>query len=115
MEITELHWKYLGFQWGNVDGQQFYMFTVLPFGLATACYIFTKLMRPLVKRWRGNGLRAVVYLDDGIVAANGMEAAEQASVNVRQDLANPGFLTHEGKSQWVPSQKISWLGFDLDE
>ena len=50
MEITEFHWKYLGFQWGNVDGQQFYMFTVLPFGLATACYIFTKLMRPLVKR-----------------------------------------------------------------
>ena len=114
VEITEFHWKYLGFQWGNVDGQQFYMFTVLPFGLATACYIFTKLMRPLVKRWRGNGLQAVVYLDDGIVAANGMEAAERASVIVRQDLADAGFLAHEGKSQWVPSQKISWLGFDLD-
>ena len=114
VEITELHWKYLDFQWGNKDGQQFYMFTVLPFGLDTACYIFTKLMRPLVKRWRGNGLRAVVYLDDGIVAVNGMEAAEQTSIIVRQDLADAGFLAHEQKSQWIPSQKIQWLGFDLD-
>ena len=90
------------------------MFTVLPFGLATACYIFTKLMRPLVKHWRGNGLRAVVYLDDGIVAVNGMEAAEQTSAIVRQELADAGFLAHEQKSQWIPSQKIHWLGFDLD-
>ena len=97
-----------------MDGQQFYMFTILPFGLATACYIFTKLMRPLVKHWRGNGLLAVVYLDDGIVAANGMEAAERASVIVRQDLTYAGLLAHKGKSQWVPPQKISWLGFDLD-
>ena len=72
------------------------MFTVFPFGLATACYIFTKLMRPLVKRCRGNGLRAVVYLDDGIVAANGMEAAERASVIVKQDLADAGFLATKG-------------------
>ena len=61
-----------------------------------------------------NGLRAVVYLDDGIVAVNGMEAAEQTSAIVRQDLANAGFLAHEQKSQWIPSQKIHWLGFDLD-
>ena len=49
VDITTLHWKYLGFQWGTNDGQQYYMFTVLPFGLASACYIFTKLIRPLVR------------------------------------------------------------------
>ena len=43
-----------------------------------------------------------------------MEAAEQASVIVRQDLADAGFLVRDGKLQWIPSQKISWLGFDLD-
>ena len=114
VEITDLHWKYLGFQWGTNDEQQYYVFTVLPFGLATACYIFTKLIRPLVKCWRGDGLRAVVYLDDGIVAANGIEAARRASEMVKQDLAKAGFIAHKEKSQWTPSQKMHWLGFDLD-
>ena len=114
VEITNLHWKYLGFQWGTNDEQQYYVFTVLPFGLATACYVFTKLIRPLVKHWRGQGLLTVFYLDDGIVAANGIEAARRASEMVKQHLARAGFVAHKEKSQWTPSQKMQWLGFDLD-
>ena len=56
------------------------MFTVLPLGLASACYMFTKLVRPLVKYWRGRGLRIIVYLDDGLCATKGENnagAAEQ--------------------------------------
>ena len=51
------------------------MFKILPFGLATACYIFTSLMRPLIRHWCGRGLKAIVYLDDGIIAVNGTEKA----------------------------------------
>ena len=48
------------------DGEpSFFMFTVLPFGLSSAPYIFTKLLRPLVKHWRSQGIHTVVYLDDG--------------------------------------------------
>ena len=99
VEITNLHWKYLGFQWGTNDEQQYYVFMVLPFGLVTACYVFTKLVRPLVKHWSGQGLRAVVYLDDGIIAANGMEAVRRASETVKQDLPRAGFIAHQEKSQ----------------
>ena len=59
-------WPYLGFAWGVGLARRWYTFRVLPFGLSTACYVFTKLMRPLVKRWRSLGLRCVVYIDDGI-------------------------------------------------
>ena len=45
-----------------------YRFVVLPFGLSSAPYVFTKMMRPLVRLWRSKGLKAVVYLDDGIYA-----------------------------------------------
>ena len=45
------------------------MFRILPFGLSSACYVFTKLLRPLLKRWRSMGIRAVAYLDNGIVSA----------------------------------------------
>ena len=51
IDIYQPHWKYLGFAWGEGETQQYYVFTVLPFGLTTACYVFTKLMRPLVKHW----------------------------------------------------------------
>lgn len=36
-------WDYLGFEWQG----QYYVFTVLPFGLSTACWVFTKITREL--------------------------------------------------------------------
>ena len=49
--IAEEYQKYLGFSWTFPDGRtRFFVFLVLPFGLASACYAFTKLMRPLVKK-----------------------------------------------------------------
>ena len=53
VDIYESHRDYLGFQWNTGVGSQFFAFTVLPFGLATA---FTKLLRPLVKYWKKQGL-----------------------------------------------------------
>ena len=52
--------KYLGFKWDSNGNVNYNVFTVLPFGLSTACYLFTKLMRPLVRHWRGRGLKAIV-------------------------------------------------------
>ena len=52
--------------------------------------MLTKLLRPLIKHWRGEGLRAIIYLDDGIVAVNGEAAAISASSQVRAELANGG-------------------------
>ena len=62
------------------------MFAVLPFGLSTGCYIFTKLMRPIVRYWRGRGLKVIVYLDDGIIAVEGESEALNESSRVQQDL-----------------------------
>ena len=44
VDIADVHYSYLGFSWK----EKFYVFTVLPIGLASACYIFAKLLRPLV-------------------------------------------------------------------
>ena len=90
VDIHKRHWQYLGFSWGGGDRPQYYEFKVLPFGLATACYVFTKLLRPLIKHWRGEGLRAIIYLDDGIVAVNGEGAAISASSQVRAELGMAG-------------------------
>ena len=50
------HQKYLGFAWETGGVLSYYIFMVLPFGLSSACYAFTKLLRPLVRYWRGQGM-----------------------------------------------------------
>ena len=60
------HWRYLGFMWKDTEGRkQYYVFCVLPFGLATAPYIFTKITRVLLSSWRASGIRCQLYMDDG--------------------------------------------------
>ena len=90
------------------------MFTVLTFSLATACYAFTKILQPLVKSWHSEGLRVLLYLDDGIVAIKDKEIAALASKRVREDLVQAGLVEHTAKCMWDPVQKATWVGFGLD-
>ena len=77
VDIHQSCWKYLGFRWNNEGVETYFVFKVLPFGLSSACYFFTKLLCPLLKFWRGHGFKMVVYLDDGVhsVQADRGEAA----------------------------------------
>ena len=67
VDIHPEHKKYLGFHWLFPDGQtKYFIFNVLPFGLSSACYIFTKILRPFVKKWRSEGIKSIIFIDDGI-------------------------------------------------
>jgi len=113
VDIWPEPYKFLGFRW-DVDSVCYYGFKVLPFGLSSACYLFTKLMRPLVRYWLGRGLKSIAYLDDGIVAVKGQVKARLESKRVEQDLKQVGFVVNIEKSVWEPSQKQEWLGFNID-
>ncbi|XP_066596921.1 uncharacterized protein [Prorops nasuta] len=52
--------RYLRFKFEGV----LYEFVCLPFGLCSAPFIFTKLMKPVVASLRERGFLSVVYLDD---------------------------------------------------
>ena len=110
IDINEANFKYLGVSWAG----RFYVFTVLPFGLCTACFIFTKIVRALVRYWRAEGLRIVVYLDDGLCAVKGQQAAVKESRLVQATLESAGFVAHATKSVWLPTQRLEWLGFVVD-
>ena len=49
IDIFEPHQKFLGFSWVFKDNIKYFVFTVLPFGLTRAPFIFTKVVRPLVR------------------------------------------------------------------
>ena len=59
---------------------------VLLFGLSSAPYNFTKLVRALVGYWRGPGRRVVMPLDDGIGGAPDFIACQEVSRLCRVDL-----------------------------
>ena len=50
VDICLDHQKYLGFAWPFSGVVKYFTSAVLPFGLSNACFCFTKLMRPLVRR-----------------------------------------------------------------
>ena len=91
-----------------------YRFVVLPFGLSSAPYVFTKMMHLLVRLWRSKGLKAVVYLDDGVCALKNEKEATVASNWVKETLAKAGWVYNKVKSVWQPTHKLEWLGFDVD-
>ena len=115
IDVCEEHRKFLSFKWPSPDGiMKFYEFKVLPFGLSSAPYVFTKVVRQLVKYWRGRGYIILMYLDDGIGGDMSVERARILSDSVRQDLASSGFTVNDDKSIWDPTQKLVFLGSILD-
>ena len=52
VSIYQNHQQYLGFPWRFGHITRYFTFQVLPFGLSSACFCFTKILHPLVKRWR---------------------------------------------------------------
>ena len=90
------------------------MFQVLPFGLNTAWYVFTKLLRLLVKYWRSTGKRIVIFIDDCICASSTLLEAESDSAMIASDLDDAGFVLNVPKSKLSPHQVGNWLGFIVD-
>ena len=82
---------------------------MLPFGLSSAPYLFAKLLKPLVKKWRTEGKLIVIFLDDRLGATADYTKARISSLSVHADLLKSGFVPIEEKSLWEPTQVITWL------
>ena len=114
LDICPDHQKYLGFAWPFSGVVRYFTFAVLPFGLSSACFCFTKLMRPLVRRWRSMGHNSFIYLDDGFGSQPDKCSATAASFIQRKELSLSGLLCNEEKSHWAQMQIGEWLGFVMD-
>ena len=90
------------------------MFNVLPFGLNSACYVFTKLLLPYVKKWRGEGIKSIIFIDDGICGGDSFEYTSEITKIVINDLKAGGWVVNFEKSKLTPAQKGKWLGIIID-
>ena len=89
-------------------------FTVLPFGLSSAPHMFTKILNPLEKHWRYQGIYIPVFLDKGWGIEKDSQVCSIVADAVRTDLFKAGFVTNEDKSVWIPCQRLDWLGITWD-
>ncbi|XP_071123465.1 uncharacterized protein [Mytilus edulis] len=93
---------------------RYFVFNVLPFGIATAGYIFTKVLREVVKHMRAEGKRVMMFLDDGLGGDNDFENCMNSSFEVKNTLERLGFLIAHEKCHLLPSQSMDWLGYTWD-
>ncbi|CAP25970.2 Protein CBG05500 [Caenorhabditis briggsae] len=104
----------LGFSLSNPPAAPYFLFKGLPFGLSIAPWLFTKIFKVLVQKWRAEGIKIFLYLDDGLVVGETEREVARAVRKVREDLHNAGVCVAEEKSFWVPDAKFTWLGYECD-
>lgn len=104
VEINPSQWGYLGY----------FTFVVLAFGIRSAPFIFTKIMRQLVRHWRRNCIKIACFLDDGGGFEKDPTIAIIKSNFVRTSLALSDFIVNEEKSNWTPCQVMTWLGVGIN-
>lgn len=102
--------KYLRFLFED----QMYEFVCLPFGLCTAPFVFTKVLKPVVNLLRGKGLISTIYLDDILcIGPNAAACAKNVEITTRT-LESLGFLINYKKSNLIPSTSCVFLGFIIN-
>lgn len=102
--------KYLKFTYNG----NFYHFNCIPFGLCTAPYVFTKIMKPVLKCLRLKGITCVAYLDDILIISKDQREGEKDVATALELLLYLGFIINYDKSSLIPTQKCKYLGFLFD-
>ena len=114
IDINETVQIYLGFSRKIAGKVRHFVFTVLPFGLNSALFLFTKIFRSLVKYWRRHLIKIACFLDDGLSVGESFSEAICNSQFVQETLQKSGFTVNCEKSVWEPQEVTSWLGITLD-
>lgn len=99
--------KYLRFKYNDT----LYEFNCLPFGLSTAPFVFTKLLKPVMEYLRHRNMMSVIYLDDIFCIGRSYKECNQNVLNTKNLLLQLGFLINYEKSSFLPSTECKFLGF----
>ena len=105
--INTQHQRFLWFKWQK----RAFQFTCLPFGLASAPRVFTKILCPVVGFLHSKGIRCVIYLDDILLLDPDKTKVIATTLVLLKAL---GFLVNYLKSVLEPTQKLIFLGFIID-
>ena len=92
--------QYFRFMW---QGKK-YQCTAMPFGLAPAPRLATKILQPVVRHLRSMGVRLVVYIDDILVLARSQDECLRHTQLLVDTLHHFGFGVHPDKIHAVSTR-----------
>lgn len=109
--MTEQASQWLGFRFAG----RLFCYRVLPFGLKWAPWIFTKIVREMVRVLRGKGVHLMVYIDDFcILAPTREELLRVRDLVIAPLLETLGWIQEPEKGCWEPTQVTEVLGLLVD-
>jgi hypothetical protein len=117
IKIWEGDHQFLGASFDEESGaKRFFVFTHMPFGLATAVHAITKVMKPIQAYFAKSGLRHSIYIDDGRVVASSKSLAQEHTEFVYDTLTKAGWQIAIQKSDRPDqaTQVQEYLGFTID-
>ena len=101
--------KYLRF----CANQEVFQFRALPFGIATAPRIFTKLMATVASYLRQNGSTVIQYFDDWLLLHQDPVVLHNNLLTSWEQVLNLGLLVNPDKSDLIPSQDFTFVGMNF--
>lgn len=102
--------KYLKIFW---DGM-LYTFVCVPFGLKSAPFLFTKVLKPVYANFRQQNIRCSYYIDDSLNMNRDKVVCQNNTMIMTDTLHSLGFTVNLNKSVLIPTQRIVFFGFILD-
>ena len=108
--ISPEFWKYFVF----VLGERVFFFKVLPFGLTSAPWAFSRVLKPIKKLLRLQGIQVTAFLDDFLILARSFQECLDHTAKVIDLLQRLGFRINWEKSSKAPQKRLEYLGVILD-
>lgn len=102
------YWKYLVVYWNG----KYYYFKFLPFGLASACHVYTQFQLVANRVLRLHGEEMLQYIDDALHTARTLPIARHHAYTRLLMGAALGIFFSD-KSSFPPTQATSILGLDI--
>jgi len=116
VKIYEPHQKFLGAAFFHNGEKIYFQYKHLPFGLASAVHIITKIMKPIIAKIQSCGIKFSIYIDDGRFLAESQEQANAFREKVYTILEKAGWQISNEKSDGKDqaARKKKYLGFIID-
>jgi ribonuclease HI len=98
--------KYLRFVYNG----QVYQYKVLPFGMTSSPYVFTRVVNQLKQKLQGSGHQLFQFLDDWLGQCSSYDLALERSKQTVALCHKLGLVVNTEKSELVPKQVFDFVG-----
>jgi hypothetical protein len=96
-----------------INGRRF-RYRALPMGHSWSAWTFQRLLKPILRHLRRQGIRLLAYLDDWLIIGKTAAETLRHAQTTLELLVRLGFRPNWEKSVLTPTRSLTFLGFVID-